>query len=151
MSVQKIEMANKILISLGIINQLTNTLLSKKLAKYGLNPSQFDLLTHLMRHSDKPQTVSQLAQVMQMNQPGVTKVVNKLHQMKFINIEKGEHDGRKKWVSITPLGLTKVKEAYESLAPYLSKAFEEWDLEEMQLTNQKIDKLMLWLDDNREL
>lgn len=151
MSEQKIEAANKIFISLGIINQLTTTFLSKKLAEHGLNSSQFDLLTHLMRHSDKPQTVSQLAQVMQMNQPGVTKVVNKLHQMAFIDIEKDEQDGRKKWVSINPTGLEKVQGAYQSFAPYMVKAFEDWGLEEMKLANEKIDKLMHWLDNNRDL
>ncbi len=151
MSEDKNDVANKLFISLGIINQLTRAFLTKKLAVHGLNPSQFDLLTHFMRHADTPQTVSQLASVMQMNQPGITKVVNKLHEMGLLDIKKDAQDGRKKWVSINPAGLDKVTQAYQGFAPFMSQTFEDWDLEEMTQTLEKLDKLKHWLDNHRDV
>ncbi|WP_246335968.1 MarR family winged helix-turn-helix transcriptional regulator [Vibrio marinisediminis] len=145
----KSEIANNLFISLGIVNQLTESLLVRHLVPFGITPSQFTILTHFLRHRDEAQTISELAKVMQMNQPGLTKVINKLHQMDMLDIEKDLVDGRKKWIRINAYGVETVQAAYVSFTPVIDEIFAQWDENEMQQTLEKIDKLKVWLDTNR--
>jgi len=150
MSIEKQELPTKILISLGIIHQLNNAWLAKALTPLGLNQSQFNLLNHFAHQPQRQQTISQLAQVMQMNQPGITKVVNKLVEMKMIEITKDEQDGRKKWIKINANGLEKVENAHASFTPKLNSCFQQWEEPEMQQMLQHLDKFKHWLDNNRD-
>ncbi|MDW6004076.1 MarR family winged helix-turn-helix transcriptional regulator [Vibrio mangrovi] len=149
MSLNKKELSNKLFISLGIVHQLTDSFLTKQLAPHGINQSQFHVLTHFSRHKEQPCTISQLAQVMQMNQPGITKVINKLDEMGLIDIEKDAFDGRKKWITVNDKGLEKLAAAYESFAPRMAEMFADWNEQEMIQTLQQIDKLKNWLDNHR--
>lgn len=147
---EKQQVSLKLMTSLGIINQLTDTWLSKALIPHGINRSQFNLLTHFSHHPEQEQTISQLAEVMQMNQPGITKVVNKLAAVGLVDIRKDCHDGRKKWVSINQNGLDKTQSAFTSFLPMVDSCFEGWDdkqLKEMLVHSQR---LQVWLDDNRD-
>lgn len=150
MLTEKQQNSFKLLISLGIINQLTDAWLSKALTPHGINQSQFNLLNHFSRHPDKEQTISQLAEVMQMNQPGITKVVNKLSEMDLIEIRKDAHDGRKKWISINQQGLNKVQSAFFSFLPTVDQCFEQWDDRQLEEMLEHSQRLQNWLDNNRD-
>lgn len=149
MECKKNKLANSLFISLGIVSQLTDAMLATKLSPFGISSSQFTILTHFLRHQDQAQTISELAKVMQMNQPGLTKVINKLHQMGMLDIEKDQFDGRKKWIRINAFGIETVQAAYASFMPVMDEIFAEWGENEMQQTLDKIDKLKVWLDENR--
>jgi len=150
MLTEKQQNSFKLLISLGIINQLTDAWLSKALTPHGINQSQFNLLNHFSRHPDKEQTISQLAEVMQMNQPGITKVVNKLSEMDLIEIRKDANDGRKKWISINQQGLNKVQSAFFSFLPTVDQCFEQWDDNQLEEMLEHSQRLQNWLDNNRD-
>lgn len=150
MLTEKQQKSFKLLISLGIINQLTNTWLGKALAPHGINQSQFDLLNHFSHNPEKEHTISQLAEVMQMNQPGITKVVNKLSEMDLIEIRKDDQDGRKKWIRINQQGLDKVQSAFMSFLPTVNQCFEEWDEKQVEEMLQHSTRLQMWLDNNRD-
>ncbi|UGA53504.1 MarR family winged helix-turn-helix transcriptional regulator [Vibrio sp. VB16] len=150
MTKSKQELYANLFISLGIIHQLNDNWIARALAPIGLNQSQFNLLNHFSHQPERSQTVSQLAQVMQMNQPGITKVINRLAEFGLIDITKDDHDGRKKWVMINDAGLEKVKNARESFIPKLDACFQDWDEKEMQQMLSKVDKLKTWLDEHRE-
>ncbi|WP_253820834.1 MarR family winged helix-turn-helix transcriptional regulator [Vibrio sp. 99-70-13A1] len=150
MSQNKQQLGSKLFISLGIIHQLTDAWLAKALGPHNLTQSQFNVLTHFSRHPDQAQTVSQLSDVMQMNQPGLTKVVNKLFDMGLVDIEKDADDGRKKWIKINQSGLEKVSVAYASFSPMMESCFDGWEEEEMSDTLEKINKLKGWLDSHRD-
>lgn len=150
MLTEKQQKSFKLLISLGIINQLTNTWLGKALTPHGINQSQFDLLNHFARHPDNESTISQLADVMQMNQPGITKVVNKLVEMELLDIHKDNQDGRKKWISINAAGLEKVQNAFMSFLPTVDLCFDDWDETDLDEMLKHSQKLQTWLDNNRD-
>ncbi|EEX94567.1 hypothetical protein VIA_001727 [Vibrio orientalis CIP 102891 = ATCC 33934] len=116
---------------------------------HGINQSQFNLLNHFSRHPDKEQTISQLAEVMQMNQPGITKVVNKLSEMDLIEIRKDDHDGRKKWICINQQGLDKVQSAFFSFLPTVDQCFEQWNDKQLEEMLEHSQRLQTWLDNNR--
>lgn len=149
MSDEKQQMSLKLMTSLGIINQLTEAWLSKALIPHGINQSQFNLLTHFSRHPEQEQTISHLAEVMQMNQPGITKVVNKLLEIGLVNIRKDSHDGRKKWISINQSGLDKTQNAFTSFLPMLDRCFEGWDDKQLSEMLAHSQTLQVWLDENR--
>ncbi|WP_262415424.1 MarR family winged helix-turn-helix transcriptional regulator [Vibrio sp. SCSIO 43132] len=151
MLTEKQNLSFKIMISLGIINQLTDSWLGKALAPLGLNQSQFNLLNHFSHQPDREQTISQLAQVMQMNQPGITKVVNKLFDMGLVDIRKDEQDGRKKWVRINEKGLAKVQSAFSSFLPMMNECFDDWTEDDMSQMLSHSNKLKVWLDNNRDI
>lgn len=151
MSTEKQQTSIKIMITLGIINQLTDSWLNKALAPIGINQSQFNLLNHFSHQPEREQTISQLAQVMQMNQPGITKVINKLAKDGLIEIRKDETDGRKKWIKINSAGLDKVQLAFMSFMPTIEACFKNWDNDEMQQMLKHSNKLKDWLDENRDL
>ncbi len=150
MLTEKQGLSFKIMISLGIINQLSDAWLSKALEPCGLNQSQFNLLNHFSHQPEREQTISQLAQVMQMNQPGLTKVVNKLAEQGLVDIRKDDADGRKKWIKINADGLARVQSAFASFLPVINQCFDQWENDEMRQMLQHTDKLKAWLDNNRD-
>ncbi|OEE60444.1 hypothetical protein A1OK_10865 [Enterovibrio norvegicus FF-454] len=150
MLTEKQELSFKVMISLGIINQLSDAWLSKALEPCGLNQSQFNLLNHFSHQPEREQTISQLAQVMQMNQPGLTKVVNKLAEQGLVDIRKDDADGRKKWIKINADGLARVQSAFASFLPVINQCFDQWENDEMRQMLQHTDKLKAWLDNNRD-
>ncbi|MDD1793916.1 MarR family winged helix-turn-helix transcriptional regulator [Enterovibrio sp. ZSDZ42] len=150
MLTEKQSLSFKLMISLGIVHQLTDTWLSKALEPCGLNQSQFNLLNHFSHQPEREQTISQLAQVMQMNQPGLTKVVNKLAEQGLVDVRKDDEDGRKKWIKINANGLARVQSAFKSFLPNIDQCFDQWDDDEMRQMLQHTDKLKTWLDNNRE-
>ncbi|MDN3680861.1 MarR family winged helix-turn-helix transcriptional regulator [Vibrio tapetis subsp. quintayensis] len=147
---EKQQISLKLMTSLGIINQLTDAWLSKALIPHGINQSQFNLLVHFSHHPEREQTISQLAEVMQMNQPGITKVVNKLVDMGLVGIRKDSHDGRKKWISINQNGLDKSQSAFMSFLPMVDRCFEGWDAKQLNEMLAYSQRLQTWLDDNRD-
>ncbi len=151
MSDVKNDLANNLFISLGITHQLTDNILMRLLAPFDLGISQFYILSHFARHKEQAVTVSELARVMQMNQPAVTKIINKLNEMGLVDIQKDEKDGRKKWVNINQQGLNKISEAYTSFQPFMAQVFGDWNQEEMQKTLEKVNKLKTWLDNHRNV
>ncbi|MEZ8082168.1 MarR family winged helix-turn-helix transcriptional regulator [Enterovibrio norvegicus] len=151
MLTEKQTLSFKLMISLGIVHQLTDAWLSKALEPCGLNQSQFNLLNHFSHQPEREQTISQLAQVMQMNQPGLTKVVNKLADQGLVDIRKDDADGRKKWIKINEEGLSKVQAAFMRFLPVMDQCFDQWDSEDMRQMLQHTDTLKNWLDTHRDL
>ncbi|WP_070969107.1 MarR family winged helix-turn-helix transcriptional regulator [Vibrio sonorensis] len=149
MDQQKALLSRQLFVTLGIVHQLTDDWLDKALIPHGITRSQLNVLSHFSHQPDRAQTISELASVMQMNQPGITKVINKLLDMDLVSAEKDKHDGRKKWISITEQGLLKLQQAFTSFEPELFSCFEEWDSEEIKNTLQSVSKLKQWLDNNR--
>ncbi len=68
----------RVLILIGIINQLATTRLNRVLSELDLPMAQFTLLTHFSHNPEQGWTVTQLAKVMEVNQPGMTKTTQRL-------------------------------------------------------------------------
>ncbi len=66
----------RIMIVLSIIQQLMTTRSNKIFKNLPLNSSEFGLLSHFSHNPQRSWTVSELAEVMEMNQPGITTLVS---------------------------------------------------------------------------
>lgn len=139
----------RIMILLGTIQQLMTTRSHKLFKNLALNRSEFSLLSHFSHKPARSWTVSELALVMEMNQPGITKLVTHLIAKSTLNMQIDEFDKRKRHLTITKQGLQLCNEVKHKLQPDISLCFADWQDEELlQLLNDN-EKLMRWLDSNR--
>ncbi|PKF63433.1 MarR family transcriptional regulator [Psychromonas sp. psych-6C06] len=143
------ENETRIIILLGIIQQLMTTRTQKLFKSLSITSSEFGLLTHFSHRPDRSWTISELAQVMEMNQPGITKLVASLLDKAALIATTDEFDKRKRHLSITKQGLNLCAEVMQKLQPDISLCFTDWQDEELETFLRDNEKLMSWLDNNR--
>jgi DNA-binding MarR family transcriptional regulator len=134
---------------LGIIQQLMTTRQNCLFAGRELSLSQFALLNHFTHESERSWTVTELAEVMEMNQPGITKIVTLLLDKGLLQSTPDKTDKRKRYLTISKKGLALCAEAFQSLLPDISQVFSEWDDRSLKQFHKQLEKLMLWLDKHR--
>ncbi|MGB1252675.1 MAG: MarR family winged helix-turn-helix transcriptional regulator [Candidatus Promineifilaceae bacterium] len=134
---------------LGIVNQLHSSRMTQLLGKHNFTIVQFALLNHLARQQDTPQTITDLTNALEVNQPGVTKIVQKLARLDLIVIEKDPKDSRKRLISISQRGRETLRAVMLELAPDYVACFAEWELDRLTEFLAQLQKLGTWLDNNR--
>ena len=135
---------------LGIIQQLMTTRQNRLFASRELSLSQFGLLNHFTHEPDRSWTVTDLVEVMEMNQPGITKIVTVLLEKGLLQSKPDKLDKRKRYLTITRKGLALCDDTFKSLLPEISHVFYEWDEKSLKQFHQQLEKLMLWLDKHRD-
>jgi len=135
---------------LGIIQQLMTTRQNRLFAGRELSLSQFALLNHFTHEPERSWTVTELAEVMEMNQPGITKIVTLLIDKGLLQSTPDKTDKRKRFLTISKKGLVQCNETFQSLLPDISQVFSEWDERSLKQFHQQLEKLMLWLDSHRD-
>ena len=134
---------------LGIIQQLMTTRQNRLFEGKPLTLSQFGVLNHFTHEPDRRWTVTDLAEVMEMNQPGITKIVTLLVNQGLLSSTPDQHDKRKRFLQITRKGQLLCADTFRSLLPEMSQVFGEWDERLLEQFHQHLEKLMGWLDSNR--
>lgn len=134
---------------LGIIQQLMTTRQNRLFAGRELSLSQFALLNHFTHEPERSWTVTELAEVMEMNQPGITKIVTLLIDKGLLKSTPDKADKRKRHLTISKKGLRLCNETFKSLLPDISQVFSEWDERSLKQFHKQLEKLMLWLDKHR--
>ncbi|MEH6345382.1 MAG: MarR family winged helix-turn-helix transcriptional regulator [Bermanella sp.] len=138
------------MVVLGIVQQLLTTRQAKLFGNTPLTPSQFALLNHFTHSPKRSWLVSELAEVMEMNQPGITKTVTVLLEKDLLKATQDKTDKRKRHLNITAIGLKMCEDILKSLSPDISHCLADWQDEELNRFNSDLEKLMGWLDDHRE-
>ncbi|MEP3224974.1 MAG: MarR family transcriptional regulator [Parasphingorhabdus sp.] len=105
----------EVMTEIGIINQLADNLFQNQLPK-GMTVAQFSVLNHLLR-LDTQETISQLANAMQVAQPTMSSTVRKLEDKGFVALVHEPDDRRIRRVCVTAAGAAVRKEAIASLTP----------------------------------
>jgi len=139
----------RLMVVTGIIQQLMYTRTQKLFKNFTISTSEFSLLSHLSHNPERSWIISELVEVMEMNQPGITKLVASLCNKSAINIDVDEFDKRKRHLTITPQGLQLCNEVMQKLQPDISLCFSDWHDNELQKMLVNSEKLMKWLDKNR--
>ncbi len=135
---------------LGIIQQLMTTRQNRLFAGRELSLSQFGVLNHFTHEPERSWTVTELAEVMEMNQPGITKIVTVLLDKGLLKSTADPTDKRKRYLTISKKGLALRDETFESLLPDISFVFEDWEEKSLKQFHKQLEKLMLWLDSHRD-
>ena len=134
---------------LGIIQQLMTSRQNRLFAERELSLSQFALLNHFTHEPDRSWTVTDLGDVMEMNQPGITKIVTVLVDNGLLQSKADKLDRRRRYLTISTKGLKLCDDTFKSLLPEISDVFGEWDEKSLRQFHQQLEKLMLWLDTHR--
>lgn len=134
---------------LAIVTQLYDSRMSALLGRHDFTSKQFATLSHLARHAHAKHTISDLTAAIEVNQPGVTKIVKKLTEMGLVRIDRDPADGRKRYVSITEKGGATMWQVQMELAPDVVAWFDGWTSEDKQQFIGYLQRLGGWLDGNR--
>ncbi len=134
---------------LGIIQQLLTTRQNRLFADRELNLSQFGLLNHFTHDPERSWTITELVEVMEMNQPGITKIATVLIDKGLLQSEPDKTDKRKRYLSISSKGMALCEDTFQSLLPEISHIFGDWQNQELEGFHTQLEKLMLWLDEHR--
>ena len=134
---------------LAIVTQLYTTRMDSLLKDHKTSLSQFSLLNHLANSPKEQHTISELTEAMEINQPGVTKIVKKLSEEKLVSIASDANDSRKRLVSINASGYDKIKSISMGLFPDVSQWFADWEEDEIDTFSNHLSKLAQWFDSNR--
>jgi DNA-binding MarR family transcriptional regulator len=139
----------RVMTLIGIIDQLYTTRASGILKSSGLPYPRFSLLHHFSYNPTRGWTIGELARVMEMNQPAITKLVQRLEAQKYLRAESDAQDGRIKRLFVTDAGRRAHADAIQALGPETQRAFESWPTVEIEDLRLPLERLKSWLDDNR--
>jgi DNA-binding MarR family transcriptional regulator/ribosomal protein S18 acetylase RimI-like enzyme len=92
-------------------------------AGLAIQPGQFPLLALL--HQGGSQTVGQLARVMGLSQPVITRNIGSLIALDLVRIDRSKTDGRSRIVSLTPQGEHAIVRSRETVWPHVEAAVRE--------------------------
>lgn len=133
---------------IGILGQLFEARMSALLKGHQLTYTQLATLSHL-RRSDEAQTVSSLAHAMQINQPGMSKLVRKLEEQQAVTIAESPDDARARLVSITTDGAERLDRVGLELDADVAQWFADWTVDELGQFMGFTGRLLMWLDEHR--
>jgi DNA-binding MarR family transcriptional regulator len=120
-----------VLRELLIIDQLGSTRINRTLRTLGLSLTQVSVMSHLADHPEGT-SVGALARAMEINQPGISKIVNTLSDHGAVETSTVPDDARVRIVRLTPPGLRLLVRAQQHMHPELTSTFA--DLDDTRLT-----------------
>ncbi len=136
------------LTEIGIIHQLTETILRTSLPK-PLTLAQFKVLTHLSRVPEV-NTPTRITNAFQVTKGAMTHTLGLLLKNGFITIIDDEGDGRAKHVYMTKRGQEILIQAITAMAPNFAKLDAQLDAAELEALTKSLGKLRVFLDKVRE-
>ena len=136
---------------LGFISLLQDGRASQLLAPYGLNQSQFTVLFLMSQEPERSWTTTELAEHMEMQLPGISKIVNQLLTAKLLKLGPAAIDKRKKQLSISQAGRRKNTQVLTAMEPEISRVFADWSMTELAQFIGHLQKLRDWLDRHRNV
>lgn len=139
----------RILNWVGIIDQLASTKANRTLRERDLALPQFIMLNHFSHRPDEAKTVGGIARAMQQLPPAVTKTTQKLLAKGYLREAPSAEDARSKQLFLTARGKAAHGKAIAALLPEVVPAFVDWKPADLEQFWQYLDKLKLWLDQNR--
>lgn len=139
----------RILNWIGIIDQLASTQANRVLRDHDLPLPQFIMLNHFSHRPEEAKTVGGIARAMQQLLPAVTKTTQKLVAKGYLRETPSEEDARSKMLFVTARGRTAHGRAVAALLPAVTPAFAGWSDAELAEFWGYLDRLRIWLEENR--
>lgn len=125
----------------GILYAKTEEIIS---SKYALSQTQVDVLASLYYASDDSFSLSptQLYDILFFSSGGMTKVLKKLEEKKYIKRVNNKDDKRSKLVQITPLGKDITQKALKDISNFEKKYFEKLNIKEQEDLTKLLYKVL---------
>ena len=135
-------------ITLGVLSQLFQSRMEVLLRPTGLTYTQLAVLSHL-GHQTEGQSISALAEAFEIQQPGMSKVVQRLAASGAVTTQPDPKDPRRKLTSITDAGRSQFEAAGQAMEDDLNEWFNDWPDDELASFTASAGRLIGWLDSNR--
>ncbi|MBE7635519.1 MarR family transcriptional regulator [Sneathiella sp. P13V-1] len=132
---------------IGIISQLSSSLLEKQLPD-GLKISQFGVLSHLVRLGGEWSPV-RLANAFQVTKGAMTNTIKRLEARGLIDVIPDPEDGRGKLVRLNKEGEEMYQQCIFRLMPEIEKLMSQFSSEFLQGILPPLQELRQYLDENR--
>lgn len=137
-------------IGLGVVSQLFQARVAEVLGPAGATYTQLSVLSHLVRHAGH-HSIGDLAAAMQINQPGITKVVRRLEEDGLVAVVGHPDDRRRRLAAVTEEGIERFGELMGLLTEELSAWFDDWDEADLRGFADFISRLSGRLDQDRTI
>ncbi|MDH4385541.1 MAG: MarR family winged helix-turn-helix transcriptional regulator [Caulobacter sp.] len=137
----------QLLTEIGIINQLSVTLMERTIPA-GMSAAQFGVLSHFVRRGGE-ESPAQLAGAFQVTKGAMTNTLQRLEAQGFVKILGDAADGRKKRVSLTPEGARAYDTAVMAMRPHMEALRGAFTDAEFAAALPFLKALRIWLDENR--
>lgn len=128
--------------ALSITTQLYQSRMSQLLAPHDLTVAQFGVLNHLSRQGEEGQSVGEIAAAVEVNQPAVTKMVQKFDRLGWL-----ARTGRR--LRLSAAGQAALGAVQRDLGPDFGRAFAGWSDEEQGTLTALLERLARHYDANR--
>jgi DNA-binding MarR family transcriptional regulator len=130
----------RVMRELSAVQRLSETRLNRSLRPLGLSMIQLTVLTQLISAPDG-ETVGQLAEVMEINQSGVSKVVMALAERGAVEVVGVPGDARRRLVKLTGRGWELIIAAREAMHPEASAILADLDDDTLDQLWQVLDRI----------
>jgi DNA-binding MarR family transcriptional regulator len=134
----------------GIISQLVRTRANKILHDDNLPYPLFVLLRHFCHDPAREWTVSSLTAAFETSQSGMTKQVQRLIELGYLQSRNDTQDARIKWLRTTPAGEAMRDMLMTRLMPDQQSLFSNWSTHDVQQLHAGLYRLKTYLDENRD-
>ncbi len=129
------------LVNLIICYQHLANHINRNVEPLQLNMTQLSILNHFSWQPETAHTIGELAQVMQMNQPAITKAVKAMVGNGWLRKQTDSEDARVSLVFITPEGLAQLDKARMVNVSLLGATFGSLPEQELLGLNTLLEKL----------
>ncbi|WP_292897173.1 MULTISPECIES: MarR family winged helix-turn-helix transcriptional regulator [unclassified Nitratireductor] len=119
--------------------RLSRTALAERLLEYGLYAGQDKLMLALS--VENGQTPSQLANLLGVRPPTITKTINRLMNQGFLEKRLSEEDGRRAYVFLTQEGEQAIRSIEKSVRKTEKIALKGFDKKERQILTRLLSKV----------
>lgn len=137
----RIPILGQAIVSLSIDYQHLSARINRAVDPLKLNMTQMSILSHFSRDPTCQHTIGNLAKIMEMNQPAVTKAVKALVDKRALAKKADDNDARVTYVTITPDGQELLGQAQQAAFPIIAEGFSHLSDEELSQLNLLLDKV----------
>ena len=132
--------------ALAITSQLYQTRMNALLAPHDLTIAQFGLLNHLAHGPSDGEPIADIARAVEVNQPAVTKIVQKFDRLGWLHIT---GSGRGRRVRLNDTGFGALGRVHESLGPDYGRLLGSWTPGDLDAFSGYLERLAQGYDANR--
>jgi len=133
---------------LAVAAQLQTTRFARHLDKLDMTVAQFSVISHLSRQ-DGPVSISSVANAVEVNQPAITKMVQKFQTAGWVDVQADPSDQRARRITLTQDGLKVIGRFYALVGPEAKACFGNWSDADLDDFNTLLKRVVHWLDENR--
>ena len=133
---------------MGITGHLYTAMIARLLEPHDLTYAQFTVLLHLLRRT-QPARMADICRAVELNQPAVSKVIQKFISKGWVVDTPDRDDGRARRLEITAAGRACAVTVQQAFGPAFAQLLDVWDPAALERLITDLERLAARLDQMR--